>query len=97
MAGQQPEELLSGVTGGSSHGDTRDRARRDGGTVSGAWLSNCMHQEAYLYTKSAIGSMKIDEYSVTDHAEIVYPESVRSDESPPPSSDSGIDRPRSAP
>ncbi len=30
MAGQQPEELLSGVTGGSSDGDTRDRARRGG-------------------------------------------------------------------
>jgi hypothetical protein len=61
MAGQQPDQLLSGVTRGSSDGDTRDRACFDGGTLSGARLGNCMHQEAYLYTKNAIGSMKIDE------------------------------------
>ncbi len=59
MADQQPEQLLAGVPGGARDRDARDRARRVGGPSCGARVRNRMHQEAYLYIKNAIGSMKI--------------------------------------
>jgi hypothetical protein len=68
VPGEQPQQLLSRISGGAGDGDAGGPAAAGARgmfttltTFTG--LHGCMHRKEYLYTLLSIQSTKIDEYS----------------------------------